>query len=163
MISHIAALSKNRVIGSHGGLPWRLSEDLKYFKAMTLNKCVIMGRKTFESLGRPLPSRRNVVITRDREWGHPDCDVFHDIDSAIEHCKRLHRTFGDEIMIAGGGEIFKQTLSLADRLYLTIIDTDFIGDAFYPEWEQDFTLVEQKPSEEKGLHFTFCIFERKKA
>ena len=113
MICHIAALSKNRVIGDKGDLPWRLPEDLKYFKATTLGHCLIMGRKTFESLGRPLPKRTNVVVTRNSDWVAEGCHAFTSVNKALEFCKQ--QTPDQKIFIAGGGEIFKQTLDLADQ------------------------------------------------
>lgn len=160
MISHIAALSTNRVIGVEGQLPWKISLDLKYFKEKTLNKCMIMGRKTFDSLGRPLPGRKTVVITRDPAWSHPGCDVFSDIPSAIEHCRQLSHVYGDEIMIVGGAEIYRQTLDVADRLYLTLVDKNVTGDAVYPEWADRFRLISREDHEENGVTFSFCIFEK---
>lgn len=162
MISHIAAVSKNRVIGHNGDLPWKIPEDLKYFKARTRNKCIIMGRKTFDSLGKPLPERRNVVVTRDTTWTHPGCVVFHNVLEAIRDCQKQSATYGDEIMIVGGAEIYKQTLFLAQRLYLTLIDEEVEGDAVYPEWESEFDLVEKVDRHEGGYKYSFCLFERKK-
>jgi len=160
VISHIAALSKNRVIGVNNDLPWKISEDLKFFKEKTLGKCIIMGRKTFDSLGKPLPKRKNIVVTRDENWFAPGVDVFPNIDSAIAHAKSLSSEYGDEIMIAGGGEIFKQTLAIADRLYLTLIDQEYPGDAFYPEWKDSFVLKEKTDREENGIKFSFCTYEK---
>lgn len=161
MISHIAAVSKNRVIGNNGQLPWKISEDLKYFKARTKNKCIIMGRKTFDSLGKPLPDRRNVVVTRDKNWQHPGCVVFHNVLEAIRDCQKHSSTFGDEIMIVGGAEIYTQTLFLAQRLYITLIDDEIPGDAFYPDWQEEFELKEKVDREENGYKYSFCLFERK--
>jgi dihydrofolate reductase len=162
LISHIAAVSKNRVIGHQGDLPWKISEDLKYFKARTLNKCIIMGRKTFDSLGKPLPNRRNVVITRDPNWSHPGVVVFNNVLEAIRDCQKQKDQYGDEIMIVGGAEIYNQTLFLAQRLYLTLIDDEVVGDAFYPEWEEEFELTEKVDRNEGGHKYSFCLFERKK-
>ncbi len=171
MISHIAAVSKNRVIGHNGDLPWKISEDLKYFKARTLNKSIIMGRKTFDSLGKPLPERRNIVVTRDKEWARPGVVVFHNVLEAIRDCQKKHENFDDEIMIVGGAEIYTQTLFLAQRLYLTMIDMDVEGDAFYPDWTDEFELkekvdrVDSKAVDGRGekLKYSFCLFERKKS
>lgn len=163
MISHIAAVSKNRVIGSNGDLPWKISEDLKYFKARTLNKSIIMGRKTFDSLGKPLPERRNIVVTRDKEWARPGVTVFHNVLEAIRDCQKQNHDFGDEIMIVGGAEIYKQTLFLAQRLYLTLIDIEVEGDAHYPEWEDEFELKEKVDRTDGKIKYSFCLFERIKA
>jgi dihydrofolate reductase len=159
LISHVAALSENRVIGVNGDLPWRISADLKHFKALTLNKCIVMGRKTFESLpSGALPKRTNIVISRDLTYSAPNCQVFSSIDEALNACAEQ----GDgEIMIVGGAEIYKQTLAVADRLYLTIIHESVTGDAYYPEWENDFKLLEKKDAEENGQRFSFCTFIRK--
>jgi dihydrofolate reductase len=161
MISHIAALSSNRVIGVGGQLPWKISLDLKYFKDKTVGKCIIMGRKTYDSLGKPLPNRHNIVVTRDSEWFRGGIDVFPDIDSAIKHAQSLSSRFGDEIMIVGGAEIYKQTLPIADRLYLTLINKIVEGDAFYPDWRSTHVLKEKTEHEENGVQFSFCIFEKK--
>lgn len=160
MIAHVTALSENRVIGINGDLPWRIPADLKHFKALTLNKCIIMGRKTYESLpGGALPKRENIVITRDTSYKAPGCTVVDSIDKAIAHAKSISP---DDIMIVGGAEIYKQTLPLADMLYLTIIHETVQGDAFYPEWKNDFELVESSDHEDNGHKFTFCTYLRKK-
>lgn len=161
MISHIAAVSKNRVIGNQGDLPWKISEDLKYFKERTRKKCIIMGRKTFDSIGKALPDRRNVVVTRDTSWQRPDCVVFHNVLEAIRDCQKQSATYGEEIMIVGGAEIYAQTLFLAQRLYLTLIDSEVPGDAFYPDWEQDFVLKEKVDRDDGKTKYSFCLFERK--
>ena len=160
MISHIAALSANRVIGLNNGLPWNLPTDLKYFKDMTVGKCVIMGRKTFDSVGKPLPKRHNIIVTRDPEWTRGGVDVFPDIPSAIKHAQSLTRQWGDEIMIVGGAEIYKQTLPIADRLYLTLIEKIVDGDAYYPDWRQTHRLVSKTEHEENDTKFSFYIFEK---
>ncbi len=159
MIAHVTALSENRVIGVDGDLPWRISADLKHFKALTLNKCIIMGRKTYESLpSGALPKRTNIIITRDRNYTADNCIVVDSIDKAIAHAKSVSQ---DDIMIVGGAEIYRQTLAIADVLYLTIIHETIHGDAIYPEWEQDFKLVESSPQEEGSHKFTFCKYVRK--
>ncbi|MCB9072839.1 MAG: dihydrofolate reductase [Bdellovibrionaceae bacterium] len=158
MIVHVAALSENRAIGIDGDLPWKISADLKHFKSLTVNKCIIMGRKTFESLPSALPKRTNVVITRDTNYQAPGAHVFTSIEQAIDFCQNES---SDDIMIVGGAEIYKQTLDRAARLYLTIIHTNVKGDAFYPEFENQFTLVDKKDAEENGFHFSFCTFDRK--
>lgn len=159
MIAHVTALSENRVIGVDGDLPWKISADLKHFKALTLNKCIIMGRKTFESLpSGALPKRTNIVITRDAHYKAENCVVVNSIDKAIAYAKSVS---SDDIMIVGGAEIYKQTLAIADVLYLTLIHENISGDAYYPEWEQDFKLVESNSHEENSHKFTFCKYVRK--
>ena len=131
----IVAQGLNRVIGHNNEMPWHIPEDLQYFKRTTLGKPVIMGRKTFESIGRPLPQRPNIVITRQQDWQAEGVEVAHSIDQAIEMAKEL----GDfeEIMVIGGAEIYRQSLPMADRLYITQVQAAFEGDAFFPEYTLD--------------------------
>lgn len=123
----IAAVSRNRVIGKDGKLPWHISEDLKRFKRLTTGHALLMGRKTYESLGRPLPNRRNVVLT-----SHPihNVETYASIDLALEALKDEDRVF-----VIGGGEIFAQVLKRADELYLTIVDQNVDGDTVFPPYE----------------------------
>lgn len=130
IISIIAAMDKNRVIGYHNQLPWHLSADLAHFKSITMSKAIIMGRKTFKSIGNPLPGRRNIVISK-QKLDIDDVEVFHSLESAIDALRSEK-----EIMIIGGAMIFQQALPLANKMYLTIIDHDFLGDAFFPAWQQ---------------------------
>ena len=118
-VSLIAALAQNRVIGIENRLPWKLPEDLAHFKALTLGYPILMGRKTFESLGRPLPGRRNIVITRNRDYQSPDCEIVVSIADALALCVEA-----DEIFFIGGAELYKQVLPLVDRLYLTEVQID---------------------------------------
>jgi dihydrofolate reductase len=160
MISHIAACSENRVIGVNNALPWNIPEDWKFFKDKTTGHCLIMGRKTFESLGKPLPNRLNVIVTRDSSFRPPGTVVFSNINEAIEHCKTLKDKYGEEIFIGGGGEIYKQTLDIADRVYLTVIHKNFEGDAHYPEIDlKKFKEVERRERSEP-IPFTFFTFDR---
>jgi dihydrofolate reductase len=142
VIQLIAAIARNRVIGKGSQLPWRLPADLKHFKALTMGHVLVMGRKTFESIGRPLPGRTTIVITRDRSWQREGVEVAHSLDEA------LARAAGREVFIAGGAEIYAQSLPRADRLQLTLIDADFDGDAWFPEWdERAFALVHRERCE----------------
>jgi dihydrofolate reductase len=131
MLSLIAALDRQRLIGAGGALPWRLPEDLRRFKALTLGKPVLMGRKTWDSLGRPLPGRRNLVITRQPGWQAAGADAAASLEAALTMC-----TDAPEIMVIGGAEIYRLALPLAQRLYLTEIDAVFTGDAWFPELER---------------------------
>jgi len=126
-VSLIVAMSENRVIGRAGGLPWRLSDDLRRFKRLTTGHTIIMGRKTFESIGRPLPNRTSIVITRQADWTTEDVIVAHSLDEALERASH-----DDEVFVIGGGEIFGQALPRADRLYLTIVHADIEGDVYFP-------------------------------
>jgi len=130
LISLIAAMANNRVIGKDNQMPWHLPADLKHFKAVTLGKPVIMGRKTYESIGRPLPGRRNIILTRDQDYTVNGCESVSSLEEAMAQLKDV-----EEVMIIGGGYLYSQTLSQADRLYLTFIDLDVDGDTKFPEFE----------------------------
>jgi len=151
-ISVIAALAKNRVIGIENRLPWRLPEDLAHFKALTLGHPILMGRKTFESLGRPLPGRTNIVITRNPNYCKDGCLVADSIPAAIALCKDA-----DEVFFIGGADLYTQAIPLADRLYLTEVDIEAEGDrsAFREVSRESHT-------GEKGdaLGFYFVVYER---
>lgn len=152
-VTLIAALSRNGVIGRDNALPWRLPEDLRRFRALTLGKPVLMGRRTFESIGRALPGRDNLVLTRDAGFAAPDCRVFKRLDDAL-------RAAGErELMVIGGAEIYAQTIAMATRMHLTLVDADVPGDTFFPrfdprEWE---AIGEQQfaagPARELGFRF----------
>ena len=131
MISLIVAASTNNVIGNDGELPWRLSDDLKRFKAVTMGKPIVMGRKTFESIGRPLPGRQNIVISRQDGLTADGCDVVQSIEQAVEVAGAA-----EEIMVIGGSEIYAAFLPLADRIYLTRVHAEFEGDAFFPSLDE---------------------------
>ncbi|NIP24903.1 MAG: type 3 dihydrofolate reductase, partial [candidate division Zixibacteria bacterium] len=128
-ISLIAAMARNRVIGRDNGIPWRLPAEMKWFKATTMGKPILMGRKTYESIGRPLPGRHNIVLTRNRDYSAEDCTVVHSIEEAISAAGA-----DQELMIMGGAFLYEQFLSLADCLYLTFIEADIEGDAYFPEF-----------------------------
>lgn len=127
-ISLIVALASNRVIGLNGQMPWHLSADLKRFKQITMGSPIIMGRKTFEAIGKALPGRSNIIISRNADYQQPGCLVFTDIDSALQHCAD-----NPEVFVIGGATLYQTLLPMADFLYLTEIDKDFPGDTFFPE------------------------------
>lgn len=132
MISLIAAMGRNRIIGANNALPWSMPADLKHFRDLTRGKPVIMGRKTFESIGHPLPDRINIIITRDMGYQAERCVVVHDIDAALAAAGDT-----EEIMVIGGEQIFSLFLARADRMYLTLIDAEFVGDTRFPEFAQN--------------------------
>jgi dihydrofolate reductase len=132
-VAMIAAVARNGVIGRDGDLPWRLATDLKYFKAMTLGKPIIMGRKQYASVGKPLPGRENIILTRDSGFVAPGCTVVSNLDAALKVAeKACDATGASEIMIIGGGEIYRLALPLAARLYLTEVALDPRGDVHFP-------------------------------
>jgi dihydrofolate reductase len=130
-VSIIAALARNRAIGRGNDMPWRLPEDLKRFRRLTMGHAVIMGRKTFESIGSALPGRSNIVITRSRDWNPPGCVVVHSLDSGLARVGNPEDAF-----VIGGAQIYTLALPLAGRLYLTEIEREFEGDAFFPEFDR---------------------------
>lgn len=132
MISLIVAYDLNQGIGYQNTLPWRLSDDLKLFKKQTLNKPIIMGRTTFDSIGKPLPNRRNIVLSRQQNLQINGCEIFHSINDAILACE-------DEadIMIIGGANIYNQSLDLVDRMYISIVNTQIEADAHFPVWNKN--------------------------
>lgn len=140
MISIIVAMGRNRVIGKDNDLIWHLPGDLKHFKETTMGKPLIMGRKTFESMGEALPGRTNIIVTRKTGYTAPGCLVAHSLESALEMVS------GEpEVFIAGGGQIYRQAIPLADRMYITIIDHSFDGDTSFPEFsEKDWKIIEER-------------------
>lgn len=158
-INIIAALSKkDRVIGNKGVIPWKISTDLKRFRELTVGQVVIMGRKTYESIGRPLPNRTNIIVTRDTGFSAPLCTVVHSIEKALSSAGENNT---QKIFIIGGGEIYNQALSLADRLLLTLVDGDFEGDAYFPEYP-NFKIVSTEKREENSIKFEFVILEKER-
>jgi len=130
----IVAMAQNRVIGINNNLPWYLPNDLKYFKAVTMGKPVIMGRKTHESIGKPLPGRTNIVITRDTAFQAEGCKIVHSLPEAIELAESICLIDGgEEVIVMGGAQIYELALADTDRLYLTKVHADVEGDAFFPE------------------------------
>ena len=161
-LSHIVAASENNVIGVHNDLPWSLPEDMKFFREKTKGKALIMGRKTFESVGHPLPKRLNVVVTRQPNYNveHENVVVVPDLKSGIQFCEKMQHKYGDEIFIIGGGEIFKESLDIVDIIYLTRIHKEFDGDVYYPELPKGkFTEVERRDRFEP-IPFTFHTYVR---
>ncbi len=163
MISMISALAKNRAIGKRNALPWYLPADLKHFKELTTGKTIVMGLNTFKSVGeRPLPNRKNVVLTDDKNYRAPDGVVLaHSIDEVLEMTKN-----DGEIMISGGAMVYKQFLPMAERLYLTFIDHDFDGDIFFPEFNmadwKEVSREDHQPDEKNLYPYSFVVLERKK-
>lgn len=163
-ISLIVAVSRNGVIGFENKLPWHLPDDLKYFKSVTMAKPIIMGRKTYESIGRPLPGRTNIVLTRNLEWHASGVKTASTIEQAIILAKQSCETSAlNEIMIIGGEQIYRMTLHLAERLYLTEVDTDVDGDAFFPKI--DYEIWEEKsvqlPKVTDKYSYKFVVLDRK--
>ena len=156
MISLIVAHDRNRVMGFENKMPWHLPGDLQYFKETTMGKPIIMGRKTFESIGRSLPGRRNIVITRNASYFAEGIEVVGSVEEALSLVSDV-----PEIMIIGGEQIFTQSLAIADRLYITRIDETFKGDTFFPSYEGWKKVSCQEPIKApEGFTFQYCIYEK---
>ncbi len=160
IISIIVAMDKKGVIGLEGDLPWHLSADLKHFKVITMSKPLIMGRRTHESIGRPLPGRKNIIMTRSSGFIAEGCTVVLSLDDAFQAAGDV-----EEVMIMGGSAIYDQSLARADRLYLTEVHTDVSGDVYFPEFNKSewVELERENHSADKKNNFdySFVILERK--
>ena len=155
----IVAMANNRVIGKDNQMPWHLPADLQHFKSVTMNHPILMGRKTFESIGRPLPGRRNLVISRNPDLAIDGTETYTSIDDAVAACADV-----EEIMIIGGSTLYQQTIDRADRLFLTFIDLDTDGDAHFPDWKHlDWHEVDREshePDEKNPYHYEFVTLNR---
>lgn len=156
-ISLVVAMSQNRVIGKNNRLPWHLPEDLKRFRAITLNKPVVMGRKTFDSIGRILPQRENIIVSRQVSLEIPGARVFASLEQALDDCEKKETP---EVMIIGGGEIYRLAFEKADRIYLTLIHQSLEGDAFFPDpFTAGFVVKERQDFSEPMPH-SFLVMEK---
>ncbi|MGV6902678.1 dihydrofolate reductase [Brucella amazoniensis] len=166
LVSIVVAASENNVIGQENDMPWRLSTDLKRFKALTLGKPAIMGRRTWQSLGRPLPGRANIVITRDADFRAEGAEVVGSLEDALALARKFAAEGGvDEICVIGGGQIYVQAMPLADRLHLTRVLSVIEGDTYFPEINpQDWQLLssEDVPAGDKDSYPTrYMLYERR--
>lgn len=161
LICAIAAIGKNRELGTKNQLSWRISDDFKRVKELTMGHPLVMGRKTYESIGRPLPGRTNIVITRDQNYVAEGCVVVNSIENALAEARKVE---DKEIFIFGGAEIYKLALPYTDRLYLTLIDDeDPKADAFFPDYTTDFEdITHHGVREHEGLKYEWVDFDRKK-
>lgn len=165
VLSMIVATADNNIIGKDNDMPWHLPADLAYFKKVTLGKPIIMGRKTYESIGRPLPGRRNIVISRDSAYSAKGIDTVTSVEQALALVDGSNGSEAvEEIMVIGGGAIYRHCLASADRLYITHIKAAIDGDTHFPDyadgsWQK--TASELRPSDEKNAHdLDFCIYNR---
>jgi dihydrofolate reductase len=157
-VTIVVAISENHVIGKDNKLLWYLPADLKHFKDITTGHTVIMGRKTYDSVGKPLPKRRNIIITR-QVISIEGCEVVNSIEAALELCK------GEpEVFIVGGAEIYRQSINLTDRIYLTIVHQTFEGDSFFPEIDpkqwQEVSREDHQPDDRNNLPYSFITLEK---
>lgn len=157
VVSIIVAVARNGVIGRQGGLPWRLRDDMKYFADTTMGHTVVMGRKTYESIPekfRPLPGRKNIVVTRDRQWIADDVKVAESLEDALELAGE------GEVFVIGGGEIYAQAMGFADRLYVTEIDAEVEGDVVFPPYIVGWREVKREPHVEGEWRYDWVVYEK---
>lgn len=156
----IVATDRQGLIGKDNDLPWRLSADLGYFKRVTMGKPLIMGRRTHESIGRPLPGRKNIILTSDSQYQAQGCTVCHSLQQALIEC-------GDasEAMVMGGASLYEQFLNQADKLYLTLVDTQLEGDTWFPDWDkaqwQQLSREDHQADEKNEYPYSFIVYQRK--
>ena len=156
-ISAIAAIGKNRVIGKGNDLVWKIPDDLARFRAITKGHPVIMGRRTFESIGKPLPDRKNIVISRDKDYAPEGVITVYSVEDALEKAKSFRN---NEIFVIGGGEIYKQMLPYTDKLYLTIIDSEADGDVFFPDYSEFTKETFREEREYNGIKYAWVNLEK---
>ena len=164
MINIIVAMNKDGIIGLNNDLPWKLSQDLKYFKNATSNSTVVMGRKTYESIGKPLPNRKNIVLTRDTNLKIEGVEICH---SVLDILKRSYEYINENIFIIGGSEIYKLFLPYVNKMYITMINEEVEGDTYFPEFKNKFKQInsselnkEIDTKNNKELTYTFTIWEK---
>jgi dihydrofolate reductase len=159
VISLIVAMARNRVIGADGRIPWHLPNELKLFKSLTMGHHIVMGRRTYESIGRLLPGRTTVIVTRQHDYNVPGAIVAHSVEEALAVCAG-----DDEIFVIGGAELFRDTLPIADRLYLTVVDAEPKGDTFMPDFEagkwREVKTESFAPDTRHAYGYRFSILER---
>lgn len=162
MISFIVAMDKNRVIGKENQLPWHLPADLQFFKRVTSGHVIVMGRKTYESIGKPLPNRTNVIITRQADFQAEGCLVFHDVDSLMAHFSKE-----EELFVIGGAEIFSLFMPNVDRMYITLINHEFEGDTYFPEIDgSEWEIIHQEKGvrdEKNPYDYSFITWQRRES
>jgi dihydrofolate reductase len=158
-IALIVAMDEAGLIGRDNDLPWRLSADLKYFRKVTMGKPLIMGRHTHESIGRPLPGRRNIIVSKQLDYRAEGCEVVHSVEEALAACENE-----EEVMIMGGASLYAQCLPLCDRLYLTRVHARLDGDTWFPEWEQEAWRVlsreDHRADDQNEFDYSFIVLER---
>lgn len=165
-LSLICAMDENMVIGKNNSLPWHLPEDLKYFKRTTMGKCIIMGRKTYESIGRPLPGRTNIIVTRSRDYEVENARVVDCLTDAIELAETVSYIDGaEEAFIIGGAELYRHALPFVDRMHLTMVHAEVEGDTYFPDFDvaewQEVSKEHFDPDEANPYAYSICVFERR--
>jgi len=157
LISIIVSMAKNRVIGNNNAIPWHIPEDFVWFRKKTMGHSIIMGRKTYESIRRPLPGRKSIILTRNNLFHASGAAIFHTLEEALAHVEKSGET---EAFIIGGESLYTETLPLADRLYCTVIDKKYQGDTYFPSFDKNIFSEYFKEHHEGSPSYTFYIFEK---
>jgi dihydrofolate reductase len=158
MISIICAVAKNRAIGRNNQLLWHLPDDLKHFKKITTGHTVIMGQKTYESIGQPLPNRKNIVVTRDKDFQADGCVICHSLEDVL----KKNKASAEEVFIIGGGEIYRQSFPFADKLYITLVDDEpNEADTFFPDYSEFSQIASSEEQEHNGIKYKFIELTKK--
>ena len=157
LVSLIAAVARDGTIGADNSIPWRIPGEQKYFRSVTTGHPIIMGRRTHESIGRALPDRRNIVVTRNPDYRAEGCEVFASLERALAACRGA-----GEVFVIGGGELYRESLPIADRLYLTEIDADFAGDTRFPDFDRTRwkAISRQRQQSENGWGYDYAVYHR---
>lgn len=158
MISIIAAIGSNRELGKNNKLLWHIPEDMKRFRELTNGHPIIMGRTTYESIGRPLPNRTNIIVTRDPDYKAEGCIVVHSLEEAITEAKKHEE---EEIFVIGGGQIYSQAITMADKLYLTKVNGIFDADTFFPDYSDFTRVVSSEKKQDNTYTYEFLELERR--
>lgn len=156
-ISIIAAIGKHRELGKANALLWNIPEDMRHFRELTTGHAVIMGQKTYESIGRPLPNRINIILSQDASFQAMGCVVCHSLDEAFGMAQEIEKK---EVFVIGGGSIYAQTMTRADRLYLTLVEGEFEADVFFPEYAQFSKVVHERTSGDDSYEYAFVVLEK---
>ncbi|HEX8974227.1 MAG TPA: dihydrofolate reductase [Patescibacteria group bacterium] len=156
-ISIICAIARNRAIGKNNQLLWHIPEDFKHFKETTSGHVIVMGQKTYESIGKPLPNRTTIVLTNDPAFQVEGVIVAHTFEEVFAKAKEIEK---EEIFICGGGSVYAQTIGMADKLYLTVVEKDFDADTFFPEYGEFTKVVSERKSSDENFEYTFLELEK---
>ncbi len=162
-LSILVAMARNRVIGQHNKLPWHLPADLKHFKLLTMGHVIVMGRKTYESIGRPLPGRTNIIITQQKNFAVPGATVVNSIEDALLACEQANAA-DSECFVIGGEKLYRQTIAMCQRMYITEIQRDFEGDTIFPEYDPSGWKETQRekyfPDNDNAMEYHFVVLDR---
>ena len=156
-LSIVAAIGKHRELGKNNALLWDIPEDMRHFRELTTGHTVLMGQKTYESIGRPLPNRRNIILTIDKSFTAEGCIICYSLEEALAKAREIEP---EEAFVIGGGSVYAQALPFAERLYLTLVDGAFEADVFFPEYPEFTRIISQRESQDEQHRYTFLVLEK---